>query len=77
MGCIAEVKYVVQAIKLSKPIEEEKVEEDDVFAYMSYEEDSEEEEAVNTEEVESTKEELPTPEVSYKELLAKTNATKG
>ena len=78
ISCIANVKYVVQAIKLSKPMEEEKVEEEDVFAYMSDEEDPEEEgEEENTDEVASTEEESPTPEVSYKELLAKANATKG
>ena len=78
MSCIANVKYVVQAIKLSKPMEEEKVEEEDVFAYMSDEEDPEEEGEENTDEVASTEEESPTPEVSYKELLAKkANATKG
>ena len=54
MSCIANVKYVVQAIKLSKPMEEERVQEDNVFAHMGFEKDSEEEE-------EEVVEEQPTP----------------
>ena len=67
MSCIANVKYVVQAIKLSKPMEEEKVEEEDVFAHMSdEEEDSEEEE----------EERPPTPPPSPRKLLL-AKSTKG
>ena len=67
MSCIANVKYMVQAIKLSKPMEEERVQEDNVFAHMGYEEDSEEEE----------EEKPPTPPISPKKLLAAAKATKG
>ena len=73
MSCIANVKYVVQAIKLSKPMEEEKVEEEDVFAHMGDEEDSEEE----VEEEVFEEEPSTPPKVSSKELLAAAKATKG